>query len=338
MTQQQPIHNPIEESLLLYLAAPRKRKPSEVAICKAMADLFPKPAVNQDVPAMTKLAIASAIDHGTVERDGAKLSLTNAGEARCATLFDLKLPTKKNWALLKRHLLVRALTRHGSVSIPAQGIGGAAGLASAVLNHQEALLPRAFPTPIQVADALAWKELGGDPAVKPSWPATRRLLLSRRLRAPTGMKEDALLQNLAAATLETHIATLAALESAVLNRWVRTQPGPIAKNATDTTAPVALASDGGLDDFVHHLKAAYAAEETVKFGAQKAFIASVFDTICNTAGIDDWPHFREQLLRAHKAGHIRLSRADLVPALDRDLVQRSEIRYQNATFHFMELP
>ena len=41
-------------------------------------------------------------------------------------------------------------------------------------------------------------------------------------------------------------------------------------------------------------------------------------------------------MEAHRQGELRLARADLVAAMDPELVARSEIGYLNATFHFVE--
>ena len=45
------------------------------------------------------------------------------------------------------------------------------------------------------------------------------------------------------------------------------------------------------------------------------------------------PDFKQQLVNAR--GHIRLSRADLVEAMPRELVRSSETSYLNARWHFV---
>lgn len=84
--------------------------------------------------------------------------------------------------------------------------------------------------------------------------------------------------------------------------------------------------------------AAAAATSTKRFGGNKAFIASVFDTYRRADGEENWTEFGKQLIAPHLNGRLRLARADLVPAMQRELVDRSQLTYENATFHFVEVP
>ena len=47
--------------------------------------------------------------------------------------------------------------------------------------------------------------------------------------------------------------------------------------------------------------------------------------------------FKQRLVEANSKGLLRLSRADLVSAMDPELVAESETRYLNARFHFVRL-
>jgi hypothetical protein len=70
----------------------------------------------------------------------------------------------------------------------------------------------------------------------------------------------------------------------------------------------------------------------------RAFIASIYDHLERAGVIDiSLDHFKRQLVQLHRAGLLRLTRADLVGAMDPDLVERSEAKYQDATFHFVAL-
>lgn len=75
---------------------------------------------------------------------------------------------------------------------------------------------------------------------------------------------------------------------------------------------------------------------TARFGPNKAFVASVWEHI---RGQEGFPRtlkaFKDRLVEAHGQGLLTLSRADLVAAMDPELLRRSEIRYLNATFHFV---
>ena len=52
------------------------------------------------------------------------------------------------------------------------------------------------------------------------------------------------------------------------------------------------------------------------------------------AGLD-LPAFKQRLVEANREGLLRLSRADLVSAMDPADVRESETRYLNAEFHFI---
>lgn len=60
------------------------------------------------------------------------------------------------------------------------------------------------------------------------------------------------------------------------------------------------------------------ADSPYRFGRYKVFLVAFPDLSSK--------HFRSLLTRAHQAGYLQLSRADLVPAMDRRMVEKSEIR------------
>lgn len=84
---------------------------------------------------------------------------------------------------------------------------------------------------------------------------------------------------------------------------------------------------------------AVAASPNVKRFHDRAYIASVFDHMpADSRGkLRSLDQFKSILLELHRKGLLRLTRADLVAAMDRDLVERSEARYHGATFHFVAL-
>lgn len=72
-----------------------------------------------------------------------------------------------------------------------------------------------------------------------------------------------------------------------------------------------------------------------RFG-RKYFLRPLFDEVAMYTDAT-WADFATAMLNSHfRDGPIRLSRADLVPAMDSELVQDSCIAYENATFHFAE--
>src|SRR5690606_16722589 len=126
---------------------------------------------------------------------------------------------RSGWATLKRYLLANALAPDSRPEESLKRLSKTEDVAGLVLNQREQLLPAHLPTATKIADALAWRELGGDAKTKPSWPAARRLLLARMLGAPTSTSSEALLRMLAARSLSASRATRSAIEDRVLAAW-----------------------------------------------------------------------------------------------------------------------
>ncbi len=78
-----------------------------------------------------------------------------------------------------------------------------------------------------------------------------------------------------------------------------------------------------------------------KFGPDKAFIAGVLDQLVTDLGPSAPGDFvwasRKILPELNRLDLVSLGRADLVGVMDPDMVARSEVRYLNATFHFVNL-
>lgn len=90
-----------------------------------------------------------------------------------------------------------------------------------------------------------------------------------------------------------------------------------------------------LVDWVDVLHDIATREDLPRFG-RKYWIAPLADA-AEAAGMTR-PVFDQMLVQANRAGLLRLSRADLTSAFDREMVRRSEIRYLIAEFHFVEFP
>jgi hypothetical protein len=76
-----------------------------------------------------------------------------------------------------------------------------------------------------------------------------------------------------------------------------------------------------------------------RFGRHKVFIAPIWERarsvvpFCRMSESE----FKARLVEAHRAGLLRLSRADLTPAMAPELVAASEAPYLNGVFHFVDL-
>lgn len=77
------------------------------------------------------------------------------------------------------------------------------------------------------------------------------------------------------------------------------------------------------------------------FGTNKVFIAAAFDEATRRGFRGTLDDFKRQLVSAHRAGRLNLSRADLVEAMNPKMVRRSEIDKEGlgdgSTFHFIRV-
>ena len=76
-----------------------------------------------------------------------------------------------------------------------------------------------------------------------------------------------------------------------------------------------------------------------RFHDNKVFIVALWRAIQREPNFPrlSLPEFKERLVEANSQNLLRLSRADLVQAMDPQLVADSETTYLNATFHFVLL-
>jgi hypothetical protein len=89
-----------------------------------------------------------------------------------------------------------------------------------------------------------------------------------------------------------------------------------------------------LTNFAAAIRIAAAAPATAKFHGELAFIGSIKREWFPRT---DRATFDAMLIAAMQEGLLRLSRADLVGAMDQALVAASEVRFMSAEFHFVVL-
>jgi hypothetical protein len=181
-----------------------------------------------------------------------------------------------------------------------------------------------------LCDALAWHrlDLAGKPQRCPS--AVRALFVRRELGNVDGAPEK-LVRLLAAREVGAVRPDLRALREALVRMWVtgrslgRAQPGPEAS------------SFGGARPFATEVKTAATAARAGAFGDRKVFIASVWKELTRdpSYAMLSLDEFKARLVAAHRAGDLALARADLVAAMDPELVRSSETTTDGASFHFI---
>lgn len=90
--------------------------------------------------------------------------------------------------------------------------------------------------------------------------------------------------------------------------------------------------------FAQRVLAAARASTTGRFGDDKVFISHVLRQL-DTEGfaVGDVKGIKDRLVEVNRRGLLSLNRADLIEAMDPKDVAASEVKYLNATFHFVRI-
>lgn len=219
-----------------------------------------------------------------------------------------------------------------------------------------------------LCDALAWRELGLPGKPKRCPPEIRAVFVQRRLGSDAGPPER-LVRVLAAREIGAPSSEQGALRDALVRGWLAGRViGAVAPAAGE--APPAIEAgpkveveryeipddehaavpdagsgrapaDPGVGDapstFVDDVLRAASAVTVGWFGDRKVFVSALWDALRGeprwaAITLDD---FKARLVAAHRAGELTLVRADLVAAMDPELVAASEIAVDGASFHFL---
>jgi hypothetical protein len=291
---------------------------------------------------------------GLVRLAKRRLVATASGKERAAAYLGItgrQLPS--SWAQARdAHLVAMAL----SLSVDRKGLarlGTTAGLRAEILRREYSLPLGAAPDMAEVKHALAWRLLpGGAAAQVVARVASTRFTLQAALAAlvSSALGEDATtdldkdLGLLAARALGTGTSP-EEMRAAIHRRLVGTE------GAAGTDAPggeQGAAATGGESDgedrpshevFAARVLASARRAQGGWYGENKVFINHVHRQFMhdNPAEGMSLGTFKTRLLEANQAGALSLSRADLVPAMDRADLEESEIEFLTASFHFIRV-
>ncbi|MEO8701983.1 MAG: hypothetical protein ABI867_18200 [Kofleriaceae bacterium] len=238
------------------------------------------------------------------------------------------------FALRDRDELARAIGSHTVTSwrqltdrvLPALGLGVAPGDAKAHAklagrdDWTAAIMARALglwsagppPSLATVCDAYAWQELGlaGKPKRCPA--EVRAVFVQRALGSDAG-PPDRQVRLFAANAVAAPRPELRAIRDALVRNWCA---GKVL----------------GDQPFAAVVREAASAVRAGTFGDRKVFIAAVWNELRSRYTLAD---FKARLVTAHRAGELVLARADLVAAMDPELVAASETTTNGASFHFI---
>lgn len=256
-----------------------------------------------------------------------RIALAEAGRrAACDFIGPAELPAKLNWPMLRDgYLMPRALglspppTREARKRITTPN-----GLRAAILRQHFDLPVAEFPTLTQARDALFWKLIGRESAERLTVANVLKHVLNQELdpARPTPAAEAP--KRIAQKVAKARNADASQLRLATLRRWCEAASPP-------ASAQMDLAA------FAERARAAARHCSSGRFGANKVFIAHVWRQMRDELGGMDLEAFKRRLTEANNARLLRLSRADLVEAMEPRDVEESQTEYLNAWFHFIRI-
>jgi hypothetical protein len=291
-----------------------KKPPTEAEVTKSVSALLGSDAARAGERIRDALERLEA--NGL--REPGKMTLTEKGRSRALDLLESSArsaPTR--WPALKARLAEIALRpKSGGRAMTASAMCAAA--LSAKLD-----LPEESSSPSKVLDAFAARELGMS-GKRLTVANVRAHILTRALGIDSLRDPKRIGAVATAKILDVARTDATSIRDAVLRDWL--------------AKPKSTPKPFDLDSFATAVKELARASDE-RFGRHKVFIAPVWERARANATLRELSEseFKAKLIDAHRAGLLRLSRADLTPAMSREMVAASEVPYLNAVFHFVDL-
>jgi hypothetical protein len=251
-------------------------------------------------------------------------ALSEAGRERGLQFLGVaELPPGTSWSkVTARYLFPKAA---GLSANAAAKLDKGDKLTAFVLKQKYGLATGAGATVSQVAEAIACKELGF--SEETTLDGLLCALLSRLMGAER-LTKASLVKQLPLFETGLTVASAEAVRRKVVRDWLGGAPVSSPGEPFDLSAFAAtvraLAADSRPQD---------------RFHLNKVFIAALWRASQREPSLQHFSlaEFKQRLIEANLQNLLHLSRADLVPAMDPQLVADSETVYLNATFHFVLL-
>lgn len=239
-----------------------------------------------------------------------------------------ELPPRLTWSnVVAKYLFPKAA---GLSEAAAAKLNSADKLAAFILKRKYRLAAGAGSTVNQVIEAIACAQLGF-----PEETTLQGLLcavLSRLLKSER-LSKEVLTRQLPLFETEMKTVSSDAARLKLVRDWLKGMPEP-------ASVPEPQSEPFDLSVFAATIRALAASSPPQdRFHGNKVFIAALWRASRQEPSLQQFslPEFKQRLIEANTRGLLRLSRADLVQAMDPQLVADSEAVYLNATFHFVLL-
>ena len=320
--------------LVRFLALPKKNRPGPKRVRDDLYPFFQHRLSAGQWHTACDTALDRLESTGAISRRPFSLS-QNGRERACQYLGVQEVPDSISWPTLRdKYLVAKACGLEPSSEQHLRAVADVSRLRGLVVAQGLELPSDAFPTLKQAIDALAWRQLG----LETSGPFTEknviRHLLGEDLASPSRLNAEQLRNQFPARVLNASRTDVNEIRKAVLQRLC----GEAGVGNSSPPQPEEASPTFDLGDFSQQVQRTADVSTEGRYGNDKVFINRLWDRmrgepVCRSL---DFDRFKGRLTEANHQGLLRLSRADLVGAMDPQDVAESETRYLNATFHFVQ--
>jgi hypothetical protein len=257
-------------------------------------------------------------------------TLTDVGRQRALRFLGVtELPSKINWStVISKYLLPKAA---GLSASTVAKLDNGDKLAAFILKRKYGLAAGAGATVNRVLEAIACKQLGF--AEEMTLEGLLCTVLSQLIGSKRLTKEQ-LIKQLPLFETGLTVATADAARVKVVRDWLGAEARPSSGGEAPAPEPLDLTA------FARTVRVLAASSPPAdRFHDNKVFISALWRASQREPSFPrlSLAEFKQRLIEANSHGLLHLSRADLVQAMDPQLVADSESVYLNATFHFVLL-
>ena len=312
---------------MLFPAAPQKARDDLGKL--AAARLAPGEWIAKFESHWRRLVEAELLRPKPGRKSAKSFELTDEGRRQALAFLQLdELPARFNWASVQSACLLPLAMNVRPGSREAEQLKKAAPLKLAIVARSKDLTLPAGAKSKQALAALAWKLIGVESGADFTAENVIQQLVFRQSPARK-LSADQVATALAAAAVKARTKALPDLRLSAIRHWLLHSNGCEAALAESNLAKFAA----------QVIASARQIPADRRFGENKAFISHVWRQLGGEAADDGLAldEFKTRLIAANREGLVRLSRADLVEAMDPADVAESATVYENALFHFIRL-
>ncbi len=319
------------ELILVRLLVPPKRGLTPGRLRKDLERFFRTPPNSEQ----WQEALEELVSGGLLTARPYRLTDVGRGQALRFLGVEFLFPgtTWKN--LPARYLVPKALGIPTEATDLRRRIRDEKGLGALLLKRHYDLPVGAAPTLDQALEALACKLICKKMGLAPRGRLSdlKESILAQHLDPSAHLNMGQLKKQLPRHAAGATGGGANGLRTAVLREWLASSAGGV-QQIQDQPGPAPVFDPS---EFAGTVRAAAPGCPTGRFGDNKVFISHLWAHLQREPAFRhmDLNTFKAHLAEANHAGLLRLSRADLVQAMDPDDVRNSETKYLDATFHFV---